>query len=193
MLFSLLSSADDVASSVMGTKIRIEDYFKYPETNRPMELVYGYVREPPSPFGDHQTAVLRIGSRIDDHVRDHDLGRVFIAPFDVVLDHDQALVVQPDVLFIAKQRLSIIRGPVWGAPDLVVEVASPNTRHRDRTLKLQWYRRYGVKECWLADTSERQIEVVDCATDARTVFTGEYAIQSRVLTKLSLKVEECFG
>jgi Uma2 family endonuclease len=176
----------------MRPKIKLTDYFDYPETNRPMELVYGYVREPPSPFGDHQTAVLRIGSLVDAHVREGHLGRVFIAPFDVVLDRDQALVVQPDVLFIAKARLHIIRGPVWGAPDLVIEVASPNTKHRDRTLKLEWYRNYGVKECWLADPPERQIEVVDCATDSRTIFTEQEIVRSSVLPGLSLNVAGCF-
>ncbi len=173
-------------------KIKLDDYLHSPETNRPMELVYGYVREPPSPFGDHQTAVLRIGSRLDAHVRRDDLGRVFIAPFDVVLDSDHALVVQPDVLFIANPRLNIIRGPVWGAPDLVIEVASASTRHRDRTLKLQWYRRYGVRECWLADPSAQRIEIVDCPTDARTIFTDRESLRSLVLPSLSLRVDECF-
>src|SRR5262245_5411650 len=99
----------------MDRKITLDDYFTYPETNRPMELVYGYVREPARPFCDHQTAVLRIGALLDEHVRERDLGRVFTAPFDVVLDRDAPLVVQPDVLFITKARLHIIRGPVWGA------------------------------------------------------------------------------
>jgi len=157
-----------------------------------MELVYGEVREPPSPFGDHQTAVLRLGSLIDAHVRERDLGRVFIAPFDVVLDREQALVVQPDVLFIAKTRLNIIRGPVWGAPDLVIEVASAASRHRDRTQKLEWYRRYGVKECWLADPQNQQIQVVICGTDVRTIFTEEDLLRSEVLAAFSLTPVECF-
>jgi Uma2 family endonuclease len=34
-------------------------------------------------------------------------------------------------------------------------VASPSTEHRDRTIKLAWYRKYGVRECWLVSLSYR--------------------------------------
>ena len=104
-------------------RISLDEYFRFPETNRPMELVYGYVREPPAPFGDHQLSVGRVFTMLDAHVRERHLGHVFVSPLDVILDRDAALVVQPDVLFIAKARLKIVRGHVWGAPDLVVEVA----------------------------------------------------------------------
>lgn len=56
-----------------------------------------------------------------------------VAPLDVVLDETAALVVQPDVVFISRDRLGIIRNQVWGAPDLVVEVASLGTAERDRS------------------------------------------------------------
>src|SRR5713226_6142330 len=112
-------------------RITLDEYFRFPEPNRPMELVYGYLREPPTPFGDHQLVVGRVLTMLDAHVRERNLGHVFVSPLDVILDRDAALVVQPDVLFIAKAQLEIVRGHVWGAPDLVVEVASTGTQHRD--------------------------------------------------------------
>ncbi|MBW8863158.1 MAG: Uma2 family endonuclease, partial [Acidobacteria bacterium] len=63
--------------------------------------------------------------------------------------------------FIAANRLSIIRGQVWGAPDLVAEVLSPGTRAHDRGEKLQWYRQYGVRECWLVDAAAETVTIVD--------------------------------
>ena len=176
----------------MTKRITTEEYFKMPETNRPMEVVYGYLREPPAPFGDHQSAVFRVAVLLDAHVRQHGLGRVFISPFDVVLDRDAALIVQPDVLFIAASRLGIVRGHVWGAPDLVVEVASPGTEHRDGTLKLAWYRRYGVKECWLLYPRDRRIEIVDLESDERESFTGEARLRSRVLPEFGERAGDCF-
>src|SRR6476619_1792838 len=95
------------------------------ETNRPRELARGMVREPPSPFYGHQHIVLRIARLLADHAEPRGLGRVCIAPLDVVLDAENALILQPDVLFVAESRVSIIRNQVWGAPDLVVEVFSP--------------------------------------------------------------------
>lgn len=177
----------------MEKKITIDEYFTFPESNRPMELVYGYVREPPTPFFSHQSIVFRIGVLMDAHVRDRGIGRVCLSPLDVILDRELGLVVQPDLFFISKDRESIIRDYIWGAPDLVVEVASLSSGHRDRTLKLAWYRRYGVKECWLVYPNEQRIDVVDCASDKRESFTRSESIRSSVLPEFSASVTECFA
>jgi Uma2 family endonuclease len=176
----------------MDKKFTVDEYFKFPESNRPMELVYGYVREPPTPFSGHQSIVFRIGVLLDAHVRERGLGRLFISPLDVILDRELGLVVQPDVFFVSKERESIIREYIWGAPDLVVEVASLSTSYRDATLKLTWYRRYGVKECWFVHPMEQRIEVVDCASEQKESFTGSDLVRSRVLPELTLRAEECF-
>ena len=73
---------------------------------------------------------------LDTHVRAHGLGRVFVSPLDVVLDRVEALILQPDVVFIATANLALLQGPVMGAPDLVVEVESPGSRQYDRVAKL---------------------------------------------------------
>jgi len=82
------------------------------ETNRIRELAQGVVREPPAPFFSHQRLVLRLARIVADHVEPRQLGHVAIAPVDVILDREQAIVVQPDVLFVSKARLSIIRNPI---------------------------------------------------------------------------------
>jgi Uma2 family endonuclease len=176
----------------MEKRITVDEYFRFPETNRPMELVYGLVREPPSPYGGHQLVVGQLYELLKIHVRERALGRVYVSPLDVVLDAEQDLVVQPDVLFISAARLSIVRGHVWGAPDLVVEVASPSTAQHDRTLKLAWYRRSGVRECWLAHQIDRRIDVVDCESDGRLSFTEDENIRSNVLPEFRATVRSCF-
>jgi len=139
-----------------------DEYLHTYETNRPRELSYGIVREPPAPFFSHQQLVLKIARLLADYVERENLGAVGIAPLDVVLDADRHLIVQPDVLFVSAERMSIVRNQVWGGPDLVVEVLSPGTATRDRTEKLGWYRQYGVRECWLVDPSlEGRITIVD--------------------------------
>jgi Uma2 family endonuclease len=135
------------------------------ETNRIRELAMGVVREPPAPFFSHQLLVLQLARIWANHVEPRKLGRVAVAPVDVILDRDRDLIVQPDVLFVSTERLSIIRDQVWGAPDLVAEVLSPGTESRDRGEKLGWYRQYGVRECWLVDPHLETVTVVD--------FTGE--------------------
>jgi len=157
------------------------------ETNRPRELRYGILREPPAPFFRHQAVVFRVARRIADVCDDAD--RVVIAPIDVILDADQALIVQPDVLFVSAARASIIRDQIWGAPDLVVEVLSPGTAERDRTEKRGWYRQYGVREYWLIDTLQNQVTLLDFsgALPVEHTARGDTELRSSVVPHLTIR------
>ena len=177
----------------MEKRITTSEYFSGAESNRPAELVYGVVREPPTPYYGHQTVVGRLFRLLSAHVEARHLGDVCLSPMDVVLDDDAGIIVQPDVMFISRERAGIIRNHVWGAPDLVVEVASPGTAYYDRTVKLSWYRKYGVRECWLVYEKERQITIVDCASSDETTFAGTQTIRSHVLPDLELAADACFS
>lgn len=154
-----------------------EYLYQTEETTRRRELAYGILREPPAPFFSHQLVVLKVARMWTDHVEARNLGSVAVAPVDVVLDHDGDLIVQPDVLFIAANRLSIVREHVWGAPDLVAEVLSPGTRAHDGGEKLQWYRQYGVRECWLVDAAAKTLTIVDF-TGAEPIERAAHGIES---------------
>jgi Uma2 family endonuclease len=162
----------------------LDAYLTGPEQVRPQELVWGMVHEPPAPFFGHQAIVTRAVVLLERHVREQAAGIVCVSPIDVVLDADRALVVQPDLIFVARARASIIRNQVWGAPDLVLEVESRRTMRRDRTTKLKWYRQYGVRECWLVAPQTQTIVVVSMNGNQRTTrrrFRGDARVESAVL------------
>ena len=161
----------------------LDAYLTGPEQVRPQELIWGMANEPPAPFFGHQAIVTRALVLLERHVREQDAGIVCVSPIDVVLDADRALVVQPDIIFVSRERTAIIRDQVWGAPDLVLEVESPGTRRRDRTTKVGWYRQYGVRECWLLDPRSQTMTVMHLAAVAarRQSFQGTRRIESAVL------------
>lgn len=180
----------------MSKRLTVAQYFERAERLRPHELVRGMLREPPAPKYGHQAAVTRGTVLLDEHVRAERLGVVCVAPIDVVLDEDAALVLQPDVVFVAAARTGIIRDRIWGPPDLVVEVTSPATAHRDRSAKMNWYARYGVRECWLVAPERRVVEVFDLASGPdrrRRVFTGRNRIRSTVLPRFEAAADEFFA
>ena len=175
--------------------MRTSDYLDGEETNRKRKLVYGVLREPPAPFFSHQELVFRVARLLRDHVEPRRLGRVGLAPIDVILDAERALVVQPDVLLVSAERLSIIRDQVWGAPDLVVEVLSIGTESRDRHEKLGgWHRQYGVREYWIVDLANERVTVVDFTAGApeSNVFDRLGTIRSTVLPDLHAEVDRLF-
>jgi Uma2 family endonuclease len=167
------------SSSSMTTK----QYLKTAETREPRELAYGVLREPPAPFFAHQREVFKIARLLADYVESAKLGVIGVAPLDVILDAERSLIVQPDVLFVANERLSIIQNQVWGGPDLVVEVLSAGTAMHDRTNKLGWFRQYGVRECWFVDTTGERLTIVDFtrALPETRSFSGPEIVSSSVL------------
>lgn len=167
-----------------GTIMTTAEYLASGETTRVQELVFGrvcVVRE--SPTSRHQNLVKKMARALDDHVDGLDLGEMWIAPLDVVLDEARALVVQPDLFFISRERAHIVRECVYGAPDLVVEVLSPRPRLGDLAVRVGWYADYGVQECWLVYQDDRRVAVLTLngAARERRDFDAASRIQSRVL------------
>jgi Uma2 family endonuclease len=80
----------------------------------------------------------------------HSAGELLAAPFDVVLsNHD---VVEPDLLFLSTARAAQLTPQnLQGAPDLIGEILSPASRHRDERLKRGLYEAAGVDEYWIFD------------------------------------------
>ena len=138
-------------------KFTINDYMSTPNEKR-CQLLDGELIVAPSPTTRHQTILLRLSRALHDGVNSSQLGRVWVAPLDVILsDHD---VVQPDLLFVSNARENIVtEANVQGAPDLVVEILSPATAQHDREYKRTLYSRHGVREYWLVDPEEDNVEV----------------------------------
>jgi Uma2 family endonuclease len=138
-------------------KYTYEDYLKTPE-DEIYELIEGELLMTPSPIPKHQRISRELEFEILKFVKANDLGEVFYAPCDVYLDDEN--VIQPDILFISKERLNIIgEKNIQGAPDLVVEIISENTAYRDLVQKKKLYARFGVKEYWIVIPKEELIEV----------------------------------
>jgi Uma2 family endonuclease len=171
-----------------GSILTTAEYLQTGETNRVQELVFGRLwvaRE--SPTARHQNLVKKIGRALDDHVEALGLGEIWIAPLDVVLDHDRALVVQPDLFFVSKERAGIVSERVYGAPDLVVEVMSPWPRIGDIATRVGWFADYGVRECWLVQQDDRRVSVLTLngGPRERCEFDAGSRIQSRVLPQFA--------
>jgi Uma2 family endonuclease len=130
--------------------------------------------------------------KLAGHVQRYELGRVVASPIDVVLNAQPPLVVQPDVVFVLTHRLNICRERVWGPPDLVVEVLSTGTRRHDSTVKLEWYREYGVRECWLVDPVSLEITVFGIDGDEPRVFSDCERVRSTVLPRIRLRPSRVF-
>lgn len=147
-----------------------EDYLQLiPSDSFGFEILSGELVVSPSPNRRHQRTVLSLGRILDVHVNAQNLGEIFVAPFDVVLDADSSVsenIVQPDLMFVSKDRLDIITDDnIRGAPDLVIEILSDSTARYDRVGKMQAYIEFGVKEYWIIDADQKTFEAFDLTGD----------------------------
>lgn len=169
------------------TALTVDEYLELPESDYREELEFGWiVREPEANLFWHEGEVMWLAQLLYEHVQKPGLGRVFTGG-NVILDDANALVVVPDVMVFLRDRLQYVRAQAVGPPNLVVEIASPGTQARDREKKVQWYRRYGVQECWLIDTRTREVRVFhleDASTPDGLLFQGDAIVESRVLPDL---------
>jgi Uma2 family endonuclease len=142
----------------ISTKFTYEDLKLIPPDRNRYEIVDGELFVSPAPRPLHQRITGNIFAVLRQHVRQHRLGEVFVAPVDVVLA--TGTVLEPDVLFVSRSRLhSIGQDNLSGPPDLVAEVISESTKRLDREVKLKQYALYGVSEYWLVDPEGKSVEV----------------------------------
>lgn len=134
-----------------------DDYRSLPEGGPRYELIQGELAVAPAPNRYHQKISGNLFYVLRRYLEIHPIGEVYAAPFDVYLSvHD---VVQPDLLYVANQRHSVLNDAgAAGAPSLVVEILSPGTEGLDRTTKKRIYAIHGVEELWLVDPSTKTIE-----------------------------------
>jgi Uma2 family endonuclease len=141
----------------------------------------------------HQELIVRLIGALHAIVSSRDLGRTYTSPIAVELsEHD---VVQPDILFIAKDRLGIVqKDRIIGAPDFVVEIFSPSTRSKDRTEKADLYARAGVREYRQVDPRWRSVTVLVLRDGAYEPLPQEDGIaRSSVLPDLAVDVAVLFA
>jgi len=174
-------------------KYTYEDYVKTSDDKR-YELIDGELLMTPSPFTRHQRISRKIEFILEKFITENNLGEIFYAPCDVYLDNEN--VVQPDILFISKDRMNIIgEKNIQGAPDLTIEIVSENSAYRDMVLKKKLYARSGVKEYWIIIPEEKEIEVYILAENAYKLYAtygNESTLESPLLKDLRIGLKEIF-
>lgn len=147
-----------MAPATQVRKLTYDDFVEFPEDGMRHEILDGEHYMSPSPAAKHQLVSSNLQYLLSRQVRATRAGRVFTAPFDVLLStHD---IVEPDLIFISAARMAILTEKnIQGAPDLLIEILSPGTRKRDEGLKRQRYEKLGVEEYWLVEPDEEWVRV----------------------------------
>jgi Uma2 family endonuclease len=171
-----------------------EDYVLLPNDRNRYEILEGELTVTPAPSTKHQTASGNLFVLIAHYIKDRDLGRLFYAPIDLILESTS--VLQPDLLFVSKAREGIItEKAIEGAPDLVIEILSPTTSRTDRVTKAQIYSRHAVPAYWIVDPEQEAIEIYLLEADGyrlAVILQGTTPTIAPPFTELEIAAKDIF-
>ena len=161
------------------------------------QIINGVTIMAPTPFGYHQNLISNLVLSIGNHAKLHKLGKIFTFPLDVIFE-DGFNVVQPDLIYIKKENMSIFdsKGYIHGVPDLLIEIVSASSVSRDTVEKYKIYEKYGVSEYWIVFPELKVVEVFVLKDGKYSLFCStentEGVLSSNILTDFKVKVEEVF-
>jgi Uma2 family endonuclease len=151
----------------------------------------------PPPSSTHQSIVTSMSSEIYNYLKLKGKScQVFVAPFAVWLDnHEAGDYVEPDITVVCDKSKITAKGCV-GVPDMIVEVLSPSTAVKDKGVKLRKYRMAGVKEYWIVDPLNGNVEVYRAVEDhvfgEREVVGSDGNIKVGIFEDLEIDLREIF-
>jgi Uma2 family endonuclease len=161
----------------------------------PCELIDGRI-VPMSPTGGrHGFIELRLGAALSLFVQQRNLGWVMTGEVGIYTRHDPDRVRGADVVFLSRERWpdGLPESFLEVAPDLVVEIMSPNDRWQEVRQKLAEYFAIGVRWVWIVEPENRTVLVCHSSTDLQQFGEADTLVGGGTLAGFSLALAELFA
>ena len=143
----------------------IDDIYALPDGQR-AELIDGVMYDMAPPNYKHQKLAYELGRTIGNYIQSKGGScEVLPAPFAVFLTADDKTYVEPDISVICDKSKLTEKG-CNGAPDFILEIVSPSSRHMDYATKNTAYSDAGVREYWIVDPAKERTTIYHYEEDA---------------------------
>lgn len=176
--------------------VTADDLLRMPDDGYRYELLEGkLIKMPPAGYV-HGIHAMRVGAGLFLHVDRSGLGQVASAETGFRLATDPDTVRAPDAAFVSQARIDAagdVQGYWTGAPDLAVEVVSPNDTYTEVESKaLQWLDA-GSQAVVVVDPRRQSVTVYRSRSDI-VILTGEEVLEvPDVVPGWTLPLRELFG
>ena len=159
------------------------------------ELVRGVLIVMSPAGGDHGWIASRILTRLGTHVESNDLGRTFAAETGFLIEVDPDTVRAPDAAFVSHESLKATppsKSYLQVAPELVVEVVSPNDSSTDVEAKAEQWLQAGSKIVLVADPQNETLRVYRDKARIEILRSGDTFLAGEVCGDWQVSVDAIF-
>ncbi|MEJ7810989.1 MAG: Uma2 family endonuclease [Gemmatimonadaceae bacterium] len=177
------------------TLVTEDELFHMPDDGKRYELVRGVLTVGEPPGAQHGSIAMRLGILLGHHALANRLGVVFAAETGFVLARDPDTVRAPDIAFVRKDRIPPGGpGPKYfdGAPDLAVEVLSPDDTVYEVEEKVEECLAAGVAAVWVINPKRRRVTVYESDVTHRVLHEGDALEGGDILPGFRCAVREIF-
>ena len=176
--------------------VTAEELLVMPDDGYRYELVRGELRRMAPAGARHSNIGVKVSTSLNVHVNVNDLGTVFGADGGFLLERNPDTVRAPDVGFVRRERMEdrgLMDGYWPGAPDLAVEVISPNDLYTEVAEKVEEWLNAGTRMVVVADPRRRVATAHRPGREAVTLVEGDVLEGDDVVPGWRMAVVDIFG
>ena len=186
------------ATVTVTRHLTLEEFLELPETEPASEYVCGEVYQKPMPTNAHGALQLYMAMLIYQFLAHTRLGRVRTEWRCIFGPPGRQRPYIPDVVYVSFERLPPVDAAdvpyLRMAPDLAVEILSPDESARRFAAKLRFYLLHGVRLVWVVDPLAQTITVYTPGpADERVLGVGDVLDGGDVLPRFTVPVAEIMG
>ncbi len=176
--------------------VTADELLALPDDGFRHELIRGELRKMAPAGGRHGMIAVDIATSLNQHVKAHNLGRVFAAETGFVLASDPDTVRAPDAAFVRRERVEqagTVEGYWPGAPDLAVEVISPNDTYTYVEEKVIEWLDAGTRMVVTVNPRARAVTVYRSRDDIAVLNEEDVLDSGEVVPGWSVPVKQLFA
>ncbi len=175
--------------------VTAEELLDMPDDGYKYELIRGELKKM-SPAGQfHGEYGSNINISLGGYVKSNRLGKTYNADTGFMLETDPDTVRAPDVAFISNERLAEIgesAGYALGAPDIAVEVISPNDRYTEVDEKIAEWLDAGCRAVIVVNPRRRTVNVHRSPTEMLILAESDTLKIDDIVPGWSMPVKDIF-
>ena len=182
----------------MSTEVQLmtaDELLALPRGEFRYELVKGELIKM-SPAGhDHGRIIMSLAIPLGSYIKQKALGQVYAAETGFILELNPDTVRAPDIAFIRRERVAAVgrtRGYWHGAPDLAVEVVSPDDRVAEVEEKVAQWLEAGSAQVWVVSPKLKTVTIYSSLTDIMTFTEKDTLSGGQVVPGFEIAVADIF-